>query len=651
MISKIWLGTNLSIIFLLSSVNAIAEPEEKTASDRNSKIENTDPDSEAKTERKMIIAVSRDPFLAEQPETVAAINVSIDDAVTPPDSILSFIENTPGVSANGQGGMFQTYSIRGIAKHRIRSLVDGIPIITERRAGVSASFIEPNLLQSADVVRGPVSTFYGSGALGGAVNLYLIEPADSRLSLGYQSQGDGVDASFAHAFESSSFGFSHRDYGRSEAANGEALNDGFTSTNALFRHHWQVENTEYSVWWLGADARDIGKSNLRYPDERITNYPKESHQLAKLTATNSDGWQWSLYAHPNRLVTENIRVGSRVNTTKNESFDVGGHWQSRFKTEGTGQTQWGIDWFSRRDVNATETETRFDNNESTYSVIIDDGQLDDLALFISSYIETDDMNYHLGARYNWQRESVYGSSSITDDALSGFVGIDWNISNEWHGFTNIATGFRFPTLSERFFTGTTARGTIVSAIDLVPERSKNVDIGLRWENDHHRVILQTFLMDVDNYIERITLNNGDRTYVNLNNGEIVGSELSYRWHSHTQSIDIAYMRYIGKDDNNQYLSDIPADKLTVGYIWNASDWSAKASWTHRREKNQFGDGEVASKAFNVLSAGAHFQVNRQWSLDIAIDNLLDELYIASNDDLDTWAQGRNLSIKILWQPR
>ena len=40
-----------------------------------------------------------------------------------------------GISLNGQGGLPQSYSLRGMSRSRIRTEVDGVPIITDRAAG------------------------------------------------------------------------------------------------------------------------------------------------------------------------------------------------------------------------------------------------------------------------------------------------------------------------------------------------------------------------------------------------------------------------------------------------------------------------------------------------------------------------------------
>jgi iron complex outermembrane receptor protein len=103
-----------------------------------------------------------------------SVKIEFDSAPFPPNNIRELISRIPGVDANGQGGDFQTFSIRGVSRQRIQTRIGDAPIISERRAGASVSFVDPTLLDSAEVVRGPASTLFGSGALGGAV---LLEPA------------------------------------------------------------------------------------------------------------------------------------------------------------------------------------------------------------------------------------------------------------------------------------------------------------------------------------------------------------------------------------------------------------------------------------------------------------------------------------------
>ncbi|MDA8947303.1 TonB-dependent receptor plug domain-containing protein, partial [Luminiphilus sp.] len=49
-------------------------------------------------------------------------------ALSPADLMVAI----PGVAASGQGGLFQSYSLRGFGRSRIRTEVSGVPIITDR---------------------------------------------------------------------------------------------------------------------------------------------------------------------------------------------------------------------------------------------------------------------------------------------------------------------------------------------------------------------------------------------------------------------------------------------------------------------------------------------------------------------------------------
>jgi iron complex outermembrane receptor protein len=84
-----------------------------------------------------------------------------------PNSLSDLVSALPGVSENGQGGLFQVVSIRGVSRHRVTNMIAGMRLTSERRAGVSVSFVDPLLMGSVQVLRGPATTFYGSGALGG----------------------------------------------------------------------------------------------------------------------------------------------------------------------------------------------------------------------------------------------------------------------------------------------------------------------------------------------------------------------------------------------------------------------------------------------------------------------------------------------------
>ena len=90
------------------------------------------------------------------------------------------------------------------------NLVSGMRINSERRAGASISFVDPLLMSTVEVQRGPSTTFHGSGALGGVVQVLPQDYDGTSLHLGYDTRGNENYQVVGHGTDSWSFGFARR---------------------------------------------------------------------------------------------------------------------------------------------------------------------------------------------------------------------------------------------------------------------------------------------------------------------------------------------------------------------------------------------------------------------------------------------------------
>ena len=89
--------------------------------------------------------------------------------------IADLIRFEPGVSVGGTGSRFglSGFSIRGIGENRVLTLVDGIRMIEYSFGGFMDSrrdFVDIDSLNRVEIARGPVSSLWGSDALGGVVS-------------------------------------------------------------------------------------------------------------------------------------------------------------------------------------------------------------------------------------------------------------------------------------------------------------------------------------------------------------------------------------------------------------------------------------------------------------------------------------------------
>ncbi|MCP5433636.1 MAG: TonB-dependent receptor [Alphaproteobacteria bacterium] len=140
----------------------------------------------------------------------------IDDFV--PSTVSDLFQAVPG--ARFQGGPRRTGeapAIRGLGGAGVLVLFDGA-----RQSFLSGHdgrfFIDPDLLKSVEVVKGPASALYGSGALGGVIALRTVEAGDL-LEAG-ETAGLKLSGSFASVDEewrSSATGFWRSDDGGLDA--------------------------------------------------------------------------------------------------------------------------------------------------------------------------------------------------------------------------------------------------------------------------------------------------------------------------------------------------------------------------------------------------------------------------------------------------
>lgn len=116
-----------------------------------------------------------------------------------PSAVSDALRDVPGVDfAGGPRRTGELPSIRGLSGQNVLILLDGA-----RQSFTSAHdgrfFLDPELIGTAEVVRGPASALYGSGAVGGVLAFESVDADDllkddetwgGRLRVGYQSANE-----------------------------------------------------------------------------------------------------------------------------------------------------------------------------------------------------------------------------------------------------------------------------------------------------------------------------------------------------------------------------------------------------------------------------------------------------------------------------
>ncbi|MEL7060970.1 MAG: TonB-dependent receptor [Acidobacteriota bacterium] len=586
---------------------------------------------------------------AMAPISIAATAINPEEQAVAPATLVELLQSAAGVAENGQPGLFQVYAIRGVSRQRVLTFVDGAPIEGERRAGVSVSFVDPLLLGEVEVVRGPASTHYGSRALGGVVQLFPRRAQALRVEGGYRSFGDEHALSLAWGDDRWSLAVARRAASEDAVADGSPQNTDFEQVSATISRRWSGSSgVEWRLGLVPSYGSDLGKPNLDFPDDRITDYPRERHLVATLSA-DGDDWTARAYAHPNSLTTDVLRPGQRRNVVENEAFDFGFSGERRVAV-GDGVWTFGGDLFARRGVEAIDVETPVDGGPTTTLRSLD-GSQEEIAAFASVRQGFGATTLLAGSRYTHQRQDNIGFDATDDGAFSGFLGLVRPLGAGVELVANVATGLRFASLTERYFIGTTGRGQVIGNPDLEAERSLSLELGARWFGAKSFVEVRAFRLEIDDYIERIEVADELLTFVNLTSGTIDGLELEAfhrvgdRW-----KFDLSGHLLDGEADDGSPLADISPDRLQLGVEYRAAAWRGRVRYQHRAAKNDPGPGEFAIGSADLITAAVAVPIGPELEVTLRGENLLDETYRASADDLSSFAPGRSWGLSFVWTP-
>lgn len=564
-------------------------------------------------------------------------------------SVADALVHVPGISLNGQGGLFQSYSLRGLSRWRIRTEVNGIPLLIDRPAGTSASFIPNELIEQITVTQGPSSTLYGSEAMGGVIALDTQSTHPSFLGLRWQNNGQSLSLTAKgklNAHVSAAMNVRHAN--AAEDPQGQRLNTGYEQAALSLSGHYQWRSLSLDANWLPVRGRDIGKSNRNVPEAGEASYPYDDHSLTNLKINWDDQWLAQIYHHRQDWASESRTVDTRRRLTQYEADTVGALIYAAMPVT-TGSGRMGVEWLARRNVTIRSQDIAPGPSVESTSTPVN-GDQDSVGVFIDHTWRRQTVDVEMGARYDHIEQQGNGSTA-RDAALSGNISLSWTPDDIWRMTAKLGTGFRFPTLTERLFNGVTPRGETVGNPELKPEYSDMLELQAHYNNGDLSVTFSTYYNWLDNYIERINVGPNKRSYRNSDRAFIWGYEASLGWQIlPTVSHQLQYHKQRGENDRGNQLADLNPPTFRYAVIWDTPYAQLQADLVYRPARESSGPGEVPIDSSVWLDSQVNFPLSSTLGLSLFINNVFDELYTGSADEEAAFQPGRTLGIGIDWQP-
>ena len=177
-------------------------------------------------------------------KTPAEINIvtSLDVKNHSSITVADVIKYEPGLSVGGDGVWARNINVRGLAENRLVTLIDGNRIETATDLTASLSMVDVNDIERVEIIKGAQSSIYGSGAMGGIINIitkdgffsgapYFHGSATANCSTVNNGHGEylSLNAGGRRWYVKANGSFGHAD----DIMTPEGLlpNSGFTSTN------------------------------------------------------------------------------------------------------------------------------------------------------------------------------------------------------------------------------------------------------------------------------------------------------------------------------------------------------------------------------------------------------------------------------------
>lgn len=608
------------------------------------------------------IASVNDVFTSDNtlifPEESTSLNRTVADVLT----------QAVGVELNGQGGLLQSYNMRGFSRDRIKTEVNGIPIITDRRAGNSISFIPTELINSVYIQKGPSSALYGSGAMGGVVSLSTFGNSNS-VGVKIQPNSDinalntqQLHGQFTHEFIN--VGAVYRKAENDYSADGTLLNSRFEQSTVTAGTDFTWREIDINASVIYSKGVNIGKRSNTFQQSRNSDYPQDDHLLSQIQFSKGDVWKLQLFQHKQEWQTNIERLSDQAISRRNVT-DYTSHTLGALATYALDQTLFGVEFNTRQNIKIVEQEFNA-NNQFLWSNTSVDANEKNIGLYVNQQWLFDQVVINAGARYDRLSVKQKQSNTISKSAFSASLNTQYRVNDSTKIIAEVASSFRFPTVSELLFSGETPRGNTQGNTALLSEKSMGYQLSLTHQfSPTIEGRVNTYLYDIENYIERVTLANTNpeiRSYLNADNATIKGVELLATWQASAQfnsSIGLQWQQ--GKNDQNKIVDDgLPA---AIKWLWQwsfakgspeisaltaLSGLSITNNITYRFQRSRFGPSETELPKALIWNTAARLMLDKSTEVTLSVSNVMNENYKASSDEDAAFQPKRALNIDLTW---
>lgn len=422
-------------------------------------------------------------------------------------SLPDLLQQQRGIQISSTGGAGNTSSVyvRGASNGQSLVLVDGVKV-DSATGGAIWNAIPLSLIDHIEIIYGPQSTFYGSDAMGGVIQIFTKKgggPTQFAASAGYGTYNTSItNASLSGSVGKESdvnysIGVSQEN---SAGFNTVASNNKYSPTTSSYP--FPTTATGYtrlgmtgslSKSWSAGQELGIrvftSKNNYQYPN---TIY--DSSTGTSSPETNIGVNLLSIFsAYSKNQISENWNSFFQVSNTSNSSQFLSSQFNDKLSTPSNNflwqnDFKFGLDRLQLLLENNVQYAKL--NNTNYYT----GGCITDCVVSQSRTTNSIAGSYELKRGNNLATLAVrndqisqYGSQVTYSAAYGYFITKDLRVN------ANYGTGFRAPSFNDLYYPG-------YGNLNLKPESSRNFETGIHYETRNYGIHLTAYQNRIENFI-------------------------------------------------------------------------------------------------------------------------------------------------------
>lgn len=513
------------------------------------------------------------------------------------------------VVTNGGPGSTASLFLRGSQSSQSLVLIDGVRVDSVSAGSAQISQIPLDQIDHIEIVNGNVSALYGSGAIGGVVQVFTKDggnhPPRFFASAGYgsyhtQTQNAGVsgalDADGRTTFSAAlarykTDGFSSIDPAKQPSVNPNANGYLNESGSASIKHRF-VNGWDVGVRYFQSNGYNSYDNAYGLPSD--LNYGISKVQQASVFANGNVTDWWKTHF---TIASGNDRSIQKTNGVYNGRFDTDNKqytWQNDFAIA-TGQ---------KLLAGYEHLDQSFDSDAyAAPSRHVDSG-------FIGYNGRFGDHQFQANVRRD--QYSDFGGAN------SYYLGYGYNITESWKVLASYSDAFRAPTFNDLYY-------PYAGNPNIRPETSHSVEAGLQYATDAVGVIrLTVFQTRYSNLIQYASDLAGNYTAQNVGHAKVQGLEGSWSGNLYKTDVRASFtFQNPVNEDTHTDLSRRARHFASFSANRNIESVRVGAEWILSGARL---DGTKHLGGYGLVNLSARYNITKAWYVSLQVQNLLNKDY-------------------------